>query len=237
MSSILNQNGSRLGIWGYRLLALLIAIALWYATAAEKREPQSEKVVEAAITYGRPDNMVILNSINNVRVGVRGNLREIRTLRPFEVDVQVDISEAQAGPVTVTLTPEQILLPSPSLEVQSIEPKTFTLQLDVLEERRLPVEVDFVGEPGAGSIVTGVSVIPETVLVSGPSTLLSSVESLLTQTVDLDRHALTFEKDVTLVSPDPAIRVLRPQVVTVQVKMEEPPPPGGRRNDNDDEGP
>lgn len=227
------NEGGRLGVWGYRLLALLIAIALWYATAAEKREPQSEKVVETSITYGRPENTVILNAIGNVRVGVRGNLREIRTLRPFDVDVQVDLTDAKPGPVTVTLTPEQVLLPSASLEVQSLDPKTFTLQLDVYEERRLPVEVDFVGEPGAGSIVTGVSVTPEAVLVSGPSTLLSSVESLLTQTVDLDRHAITFEKDVTLVSPDPAIRVIRPQVVTVQVKMEEPPPPGGSRRGDD----
>jgi len=213
----------RVSRWGYRLLALLIALALWYGTAAEKREPQSEKVVEATVTYSPPPAMVILNPIEKVKVGVRGNLGEIRDLRPFDINVEVDLSQARRGASSVTLAPGNVLLPSKSMQVQSIEPKLFTLQLDVLEQKRVPIEIRTSGEPAAGAIVTAVEVNPSTALISGPSTLLAAIDRLPLQAVDLNGHALTFEKEIPVVAQE-AIRVIQPPAVTVKITMEEPPP-------------
>lgn len=220
------QEQERWSRWGYRALALIIAIGLWYGTAAEKREPQSEKVVEATVTYTTPADTVILNPVNTVRLSVRGNQREIRDLRPFDVEVQVDISDAQVGALPVTLSEENIILPEGSLVVQNINPKVLTLQLDGVEQRRVPIRVPTSGEPAAGAILSKVETNPKTALVSGPGTVLTTVEALDVQEINLDGHALTFEKEVAVVTPNPALRVIQPAVVTVRITLEEPPPPG-----------
>lgn len=213
--------------WAYRILALLIAVALWYVTAAEKREPPGEKTVEASVTYATPANLVILNPVSQVRVGLRGTNQEIRRLRPFDVDVLVDLEGAEPGSFTVNLTAEDISLPTETLEVVSIDPKVLALQLDVEEERRVPIAVTVVGEPSAGAIVTAKEPIPNTALVAGPRSILDSLTQIETRPVNLNGHAFTFEKEVPVVIPSAMVRIIRPTFVTVHITMEEPPAPEG----------
>lgn len=215
----------RASTWAYRILALVIAVALWYVTAAEKREPPGEKTVDASVTYSTPPNLVILNPVSQVRVGLRGTSQEIRRLRPFDVDVLVNLEGAEPGSFTVNLTAEEISLPSDNLEVVSIDPRVLALQLDVEEERRLPIAVTVVGEPAAGAIVTAKESIPNTALVAGPRSVLDSLTQLETRPVNLNGHAFTFEKEVPVVIPNPMVRIIRPTFVTVHLTMEEPPPP------------
>lgn len=210
--------------WAYRILAVVIAVAMWYATAAEKREPPGEKTVDASVTYSTPPGLVILNPVPQVRVGLRGTNQDIRSLRPFDVDVLVDLEEAKPGSFNVTLTAEDISLPAENLEVVSIDPKVLALQLDVAEERRLPIAVTVVGEPAAGAIVTAKEAIPNTALVAGPRSVLDSMNQLETRPVNLNGHAFTFEKEVPVVIPNPMVRIIRPIFVTVHITMEEPPP-------------
>lgn len=217
----------RVSTWAYRLLALAIALALWYVTAAEKREAQSEKIVEATVTYSTPARLVLLNQVTQVRVGLRGNNREIRRLRPYDVDVQVDLATAEEGPVSVTLTADNVFLPVDKVEVVSIDPKTLSLRLDVEEQRRLPIEVLLTGEPAAGAIVTDREAIPNTALLQGPRSVLQALDSLIIGPVDLNGHAITFEKEMPVLTPNTMIRVVRPTVVTIRITMEEPPPPNG----------
>jgi YbbR domain-containing protein len=213
----------RPSLWPYRLLALIIAVALWYVAAAEKREPQSQKSVEASVTYNVPSALMLLNRATQVRVLVAGSARELRRLRPYEVDVLVDLNQAEPGTVSVHLTPEDVALPTAGLQVVSIDPKIVTLQVDRKVQRRLPVEVDWSGEPAAGAIVARKEAIPNTVLVEGPASLLSPLRRLVTSKVSLDGHAFTFERQVPVVAPDPLIQVLQPASVTVRITLEQPP--------------
>ncbi len=210
-------------LWPYRIGALLIAIALWFAIAAEKRELESEKVVEASVTYNTPRRVVLLNRVGEVRVLVQGSRKEIRRLRPFDVDVLVDLSGGKPGLVTVNLTPDDVALPNDNLTVISVDPKTLTLRLDDEVEKRLPVEVTFAGEPAAGAILAGATATPASVLVAGPASRLGDLQRLKTSPVTLDGHAFTFEREVSLVVPEPLLRVLQPGTVSVQVRLEQPP--------------
>lgn len=213
--------------WPYRLLAFLIAVGLWWVIVAEKRELESEKVVDASVTYNTPKKVLLLNRASQIRVSVRGRNREIRRLRPFDVEVLVDVPEAQRGVVTLTLTPDNVALPSDNLSVVAIEPRLLTLQLDTEVEREVPIEVDLVGEPAAGAIVTRRVAIPDRATIAGPASQITHLRRISTGRVSLDGHAFTFEKEVSLVTSDPLFRVVSPATVTVQVTLEQPPS-GGR---------
>lgn len=212
--------------WPYRLLAFVLAVGLWWVIVAEKRELESEKVVEASVTYNTPKKVLLLNRASQVRVSVRGRNREIRRLRPFDVEVLVDVPEGQRGVISMTLTPDNVALPSDNLAVVAIEPRLLTLQIDTEVEREVPIEVDLTGEPAAGAIVARRVAIPDRALVAGPASQVSQLRRISTGRVSLDGHAFTFEKEVSLVTTDPHFRVVSPSTVTVQVTLEQPPAGG-----------
>jgi YbbR domain-containing protein len=207
--------------WGLRLLALGIAIGIWFNASVEDRLVSSEKVVEASISYNRPRGFIITNSVQNVNVRVSGSKKAIRQLSPYMVDVSVDLGQRQTGLATISLTPENVLLPD-GLEVVSIEPNTIRVDLEREVTQRLPVVPKIVGEPAAGATAGEPEVFPNQVLVSGPEPMLARTDSLSTRPVSLDGHALTFEEEVPVVAPDPLIQIGQPSKVTVRVPMQPP---------------
>jgi YbbR domain-containing protein len=226
-------NGERRQIWSLRVLAVAIAIALWFALSYENRETRSEKVLEADITYMRPDATVILDPLQRAEVLLSGPQDAVNRVSPTAVTVQVDLREWQPGPANVNLSADNVRLP-PGLRVDRIRPNTLRLTLDRELTRRLPVEVQVVGEPAAGALVGDLTVTPPEVAVTGPESQVSTLDAVQTAPVDLDGHALTFDEVVAVVLPDIlAISEIEPPRVTVHVPLSlSAPPGGGQRRSN-----
>ena len=79
--------------WGLRLLALGIAIGIWFNVSVEDRLVSSEKVVAAAVSYNRPHGFMVINQVPTVNVRLSGNKKAIRQLIPYMVNVQVELSQ------------------------------------------------------------------------------------------------------------------------------------------------
>ena len=210
----------RPGIWGLRVLAVAIAVTLWFFLSWEKRESQSERVVEASVTYNTPNDMTVLDPVQEVDVRVQGDSRRVRSLNPFLVNALVEIGTTEPGPVDVTLSPEQVFVPE-GVRVVSVSPNTLQVTLDRVVTRRLPVEVDLAGEPAAGASVGTPVVIPPSVSVVGPQSRLRGVGVARTRPLSLNGHARTFEEMVSVMPPDPLANV-EPGLVRVRVPMEPP---------------
>jgi YbbR domain-containing protein len=207
--------------WGLRLLALGIAVGLWFSVSFQDREALSERLVEASVSYNRPRDFVILDPVQNVNVRLRGSSKLIRQLNPYQVSVQVELAQTQPGTVSVNLGRDNVLMPD-GLEVVSIEPNLIRVELEREISQRLPVAPQLIGEPAAGSVVDEPEVFPNLVLVSGPESLLAKVHLLSTRPISLDGHAITFEETVVVVAPDPLIQIVQPSKVSVRVPMHQP---------------
>jgi YbbR domain-containing protein len=216
--------------WGLRLLALGIALVIWFTVSLDERRRLSEKVVEASVSYNRPRGYVILDPVPSVEVRVRGTERAVRELNPFMVDAEVDLTGADEGPVTVNLGPDDVRTPS-GIEVVSIRPNVLRLELDREISQRVPVEAALTGEPAGGALAEEPEVLPNQVLVTGPESLVTRLQSLKTAPISLDGRALTFEVSVPVVPPDPLVQVVQPSRVSVRVPMI---PPGGRGGQEED---
>lgn len=213
--------------WGLRLLALGIALGLWFNSSFEDREVLNERVVEASVSYTWPKGYMVLDREQNVNVRVRGSSRRVRELDPDQVDVQVELRR-ERGPVTINLGPENVLMPE-GLEVVSIEPNVITVEVEREANRRIRVVPDVVGEPAAGARVGEPEVFPNQVLVTGPESLVTRTQELRTRPVSLAGQSVTFEADVAVVPPDPLIQIVQPTRVTVRVPIQ-PPKPETNRN-------
>ena len=176
--------------------------------------------MEASVSYNRPRGFVVLNPIPSLNVRLRGSSKAIRRLSAFQVSVQVDLARAREGTFYVALGPENVLMPE-NFEVVSIEPSnTIRVELEKEITQRLPVVAKIVGEPAAGSTLQEPEVLPNQVLVTGPSSLLRRYPTLSTAAIDLTGHALTFEETVPVQAPDPLIQVVQPARVTVKVPLQ-----------------
>ena len=210
--------------WGLRLLALGIALGIWFNASVEDRLVSTEKVVEASVSYISPRGFVIVNPVQNVNVRLNGSKKAIRQLNPSMVDVQVDLSRRPPGMNEITLSSENVLAPD-GLEVTSIEPNTIRLDLEREITQRLPVFPKLTGEPAAGSVVHEPEVFPSQVLVTGPESILARIATLSTAPISLDGHALPFEESVAVMAPDPLIQIVQPARVTVRVPLQPPAAP------------
>ncbi len=209
-------------LWGLRLFALGLAVLAWFLATAERRESRTgTTAVDASVNYTTPEQMIILEPVEEVRVGIRGTSSQIQNLNRFQVSVGVDLRDAEKGTVEVNLAFRDVFLPE-GLEVISIEPNQFVLDLDRVVQEMRPVEPSLVGEPAAGAVVLSSEVVPTQALIRGPESLVENLQSLVTSPVSLDGHALDFDLRVQVVSPDAKIQILQPVVVTVRVALEVP---------------
>jgi YbbR domain-containing protein len=211
-----NESGR---LWGLRVLALGLALLLWFVLSFERRETRSEKQVQASITYMRGDEMVILNPRQTVDLTLSGPRETINRVNPFDVSVQVDLRQAEPGTHPVNLTAENVSLPQ-GLRVDSIQPSSVDVTVDRLVRRQVAVEPDVRGEPAAGATRGEVEVVPPEVTVTGPESQLANLTSLKTAVVSLEGHALSFEESVAVVTPDNlTVREIQPSRVNVRVPL------------------
>ena len=214
--------------WGLRLLALGIALGLWFNSSFEDREALSERVVPASVSYTWPKGFIVLDREQNVNVRVRGSSKRVRGLDPDQVDVQVELGRRQ-GPVTVSLGPENVLTPD-GLEVVSVDPSTLTVEMEREVTRRIRVVPSLEGQAAAGTNVEEPEVFPSQVLVTGPASLVARTEVLRTRPVSLAGRSATFEERVPVVPPDPLIQIVQPSRVSVRITIQPPKPDSSTRN-------
>jgi YbbR domain-containing protein len=205
-------------IWGLRVLALAIAIGIWSRVSLEEREETTEKLVEAGVSYNLPRGYLVLNQVQNVLVRLRGNRKAIRGLNPYMVDVQIELAPKGPETVTVQLGADNLLMPE-DLELVAIQPNAIQVELDREVTQRVLVEPRLKGKPTAGTKLGEAEVFPNQVLVSGPEKRLNRLLSLPAQQISLEGHGVTFEEEVSVVSPDPLIQVVQPSKVTVKVPI------------------
>lgn len=213
--------------WALRLLAAGLALAAWFFVSWTGRERVTETTVEPFIQYNPPPGHTVLNPVLKARLRLRGPSSRISGLNPLQVNVVVDLRNEVAGTVEVPLGTANVVAPQ-DLDLVSIEPNVLPLQIDrVLTEMR-PVEARLVGEPAAGAIAQSPEVVPPSVLVTGPESILRQIPALYTAPISLDGHALDFEERVLVASPNPQVSVNQP-VVSVRVPMQIPntTDPGG----------
>jgi len=207
--------------WGLRVLALGVAVGLWFNFSFEAREAPSERLIEAGVSYNRPRGYIVLDPVPSVNVRLRGSSKAIRRLSPFQVAVQVDLSRYQEGAWTVNLGAENVLMPE-NLDLLSIEPPVIRVELEKEVTQRMPVVPKLTGEPAAGATLEEPEVLPNQVLVTGPVSRIAKAGTLSTQPISLDGHGLPFEVTVPVVSPDPLILIVQPSKVQVRVGLTPP---------------
>jgi YbbR domain-containing protein len=159
------------------------------------------------VEYGnRPSNLEILDtSVNQVHLQVKGPSALLKSLRPDQVEVRIDLRRAVNGKNSFPLTRQSITLP-PGVLLSKVDPSTVEITLDKPITKELPVQVNWVGRLPDWSVIEA-KVIPETVKVIGGSKLLENTATIYTAPVRLENLSKSGVLSVPLVLVPPSLKL------------------------------
>jgi YbbR domain-containing protein len=149
--------------WWLKLSALLLSFALWLVV----RGDDGERVFIVPLTVQVPRNMEIANERpSSVEVTAAGG--STLSGRLPEMTYTIDLHDAAEGSHIVPLTPDGVWFnPTADVRIVRVNPARVSIVLERIISREVPVRVPLQGNPPAGMEVYQVTVVPETVSISG----------------------------------------------------------------------
>ncbi len=175
----------RLEITTAALVSLLFITGFWFSIS---RGLETLITLDVPIEYmNRNPNMEIVHaSVNTVRLNLSGSGTLIKSTRPDQIRVRMDLSNATAGENPLTITANNISLP-PGIELKEVTPQTMVVVLDVTVKKELPVQVDWVGKLPENLVLAEASVEPQKVEIIGGKRILENVSTIYTEKVPLEK--------------------------------------------------
>ena len=166
------------------LVSVVFTTGVWFSVS---RGVDTLVSLEVPLEYTKRDLAmeIVSTSVNTVKLELEGSGALVKSIRPDQVQVRLDLSKSKAGPNTFSITPKSISLP-PGIVLKGVTPAVVDVELDVLIKKELPVQIDWVGHLPDHFILEQASVEPETVEVIGGKRMLEKMQTLYTEKVPLD---------------------------------------------------
>ena len=156
-------------------ISLLLAFFFW-AAATEAEDPTRTDTYLSQIPVevtGLQESMVAYGGNNSrVRVELKAPESVWSALGSDDISAYVDVSDVGTGTLNLPVNVE--LSQHPAL-VTVINPREIELTIEYLTEKEVPVEVIIQGSPAIGYQADEPSVVPQTVRIQGPESLVKKV--------------------------------------------------------------
>jgi YbbR domain-containing protein len=214
--------------WSTKLIALAITLALWFGISGQQT-PDTRPYSEVRLNYHVAGDMDISNEPQRqIEITITGDKGKLDRLPRGDLMASVDLSSYNSGERLVQLRPDNVSLELASgndvpsgIKITDIKPNLLLVKLEKREERAVEVKPEFEGKlPEGFEVYEDQTVVtPATVKVRGPSSFVNSIDTISTETINLDNHSGDFiSKQVAINLLNPKITVLD-SVVDVSVKV------------------
>ena len=211
---------------GYKLLALVIALALWGLSHSSSEQQRSIDL--PVVISGIPDELVVTSkSVQEVNLRVMGSRAALRNLSREELVYPLELAGAKPGRLTVDVDAAILELPR-GTRVVSRSPSRVEVALAPRGTRSVEIRVDVEGEPAVGHRIAAVEVVPPRVRITGARAEVLRLSAVVTETVDVTGAEADLEKDVRLSLGASNVWLEEPTRIQVRVRIE--PVPGDREN-------
>ncbi len=178
------QEREKLSLALAALAIFLFVAGTWFSFS---RGQETLTTMEVPIEYmNRDPNMELIgSSLNSINLDLSGGGTLIKSIRPEQVKVRIDLSKAVVGLNEYTLTSENISLP-PGIILRSVDPSVVDVTLDVPIVKELPLQVDWTGKLPPDLVLADVKLKPERIKVMGGRKILEQLSTIYTEKVALD---------------------------------------------------
>jgi len=166
------------------LFSVIFISGVWFSVS---RGGDTLVTFESPVVYQNrdPSMEIVQTSVNTVSLELVGSGALMKSIKPDQVQVKLDLSQSKVGPNSFTITRESISLP-PGIVLKGVTPTEVEVDLDVLIKKEMPVQIDWVGRLPDHFILTETRVEPGTVAVIGGKRILENISTLYTEKVPLN---------------------------------------------------
>jgi YbbR domain-containing protein len=204
---------------GLKALSLSLAVLLFIIS----RQPVIDlRLVGVPIEYRglSPGVKIVGAAEQTVSVRLSGPRDVVRSLAANQLLVIADLSGKEPGERVVQLKVDESFLPD-NVKVMQIEPSSIRIKLELSMSKRVRVEAQFSGRVMEGREIYGVELYPGEVEIEGPQSVVSKMERVLTEVVNLDGRDSDFRTSVEVEIPQDSLRVKTPGRIGLSVKIGE----------------
>jgi YbbR domain-containing protein len=152
--------------WPSKLLALFLAVVMWYFVVGEERAEVGLTVPLVLINIPR-DLIVVTHVTHGIEIRVNGPRSLVRE-----------------GTVAFSITSEGIPLPR-GVKITRINPTQVTVILQKLMTKGILVQPRINGKPETGYVIESIGISPERVEITGPEKVVEKIDQLFTKPVEI----------------------------------------------------
>lgn len=170
--------------WKAFALAFAMAVALWYGVSGSEKV---ESILEVRVDYrGLPNGYIVRSGlVNKIEVRVRAPVGSVRTLADRNPIFYMDLSSVTKGENVVQIDSSQLPFRR-NVEVIDITPSSINLDVDVSEQKKIPLAAEISGKLKK-DLIAQVTFSPAEVTLSGPSEALEKI-SIVSMDVAVDEN-------------------------------------------------
>ena len=167
----------------WKLAALFASSTLWMAINGS--EPNADRYLNLTVMpFGLPKQLVIADQDTwTVEVQLRGPRSILRTIDAEDHRVALNLRGAEAGAVSMKIAAEMLDFPR-RVRVVQINPPQIKVHVERLLTKSIPVRAVLVPARRNGYTVSGATVAPANVEVSGPSSRVDRLQVIETEPIN-----------------------------------------------------
>jgi YbbR domain-containing protein len=198
--------------WNLKLLSLAITLALWLVVTGQNQPVTGH--VNVQLNFIRPQSLEISNDPPRaVDVMLTGSRHKLDNLSSLDLVATIDLSDQRPGEHVLRLADRaQIALPL-GIKIDGFQPSSIPIRLEPIVEQQLEIVPKIDGKPADGYEVYAVRPSKAVVTVRGPSSHISVLEKIATETISVGGRKESFTApNVALDVQDPKVDVQDPFV-------------------------
>jgi uncharacterized protein (TIGR00159 family) len=193
--SYLKRQAMELGVAAMICLASITGI--WFSFA---RGLETLVTLDVPVEFmnRNPKMQIFAASASSVKLQLGGSATLIRSVRPDQVKVKLNLANAVAGSNQIPIARDSIALP-PGIHLKQVDPQALQVDLDIPTQKILPIQPDWSGKLADGLIIEEVRMVPDKIKVVGGSLMLKDIQTIYTEKIPLENITAGGTVSVSLV--------------------------------------
>ena len=194
--------------FSFKMLAVVLAIFVWFL--ARKSGETIQMSFYAPVVFKNVSPVFQVNSDPpQINIVVLTNSRD--SFNPQEIQAVLDLKNAQEGTLSYVLTESHILSPV-KVEITRIHPSQITVKIEELIEKSFTIKPRYQGTPKIGYLLGDIKIIPDTLTMRGPRSILEKLEYISTHEIELEDLQKSVSMRVELELPDGNVQIINKNV-------------------------
>jgi YbbR domain-containing protein len=194
----MNHQDRRAFFYTIRLFAILLGVVIFFCLPVRSADEREADILIPIIADKLPKGLTLVGPpLKEIEVRVQGALSALEYLSLSKPSYRLDLSSVTIGVESIPINPDIIPMPE-GIKITRVNPAYVTVRVDRRLKKQIPVEIAVSGKTAAGFFVEDLLTKPSTVMLCGPETELSSIDTILTKPIDVSGLTESFKKEIAL---------------------------------------